>query len=126
MFSVNPAAPYFKGCISQTDLDELNIEIIRNKLYKVCACFVIFSQCCCESSPLLGQAYLEDFYQFCQKLGGATAEVMGRILQVCGALLLSRNILVSVFSLSVDLFLSNSLRQTGVHSSSPLTRLGQS
>ena len=46
VFSVNPAAPYFKGCISQTDLDELNIEIIRNKLYKVCACFVMFSQCC--------------------------------------------------------------------------------
>ena len=27
--------PYFKTCISQTDLDELNIEIIRNALYKV-------------------------------------------------------------------------------------------
>lgn len=30
-----PTAPYFKSCISQTDLDELNIEIIRNALYKV-------------------------------------------------------------------------------------------
>ena len=29
------AAAYFKSCISQTDLDELNIEIIRNALYKV-------------------------------------------------------------------------------------------
>ena len=29
------AGPYFKTCISQTDLDELNIEIIRNALYKV-------------------------------------------------------------------------------------------
>jgi hypothetical protein len=42
-------------------LDELNIEIIRNTLYK---------------------AYLEDFYDFCQKIGGPTAEIMGDILQV--------------------------------------------
>jgi V-type H+-transporting ATPase subunit d len=54
-------APYFKDCLSAQDLDELNIEIIRNTLYK---------------------AYLEDFYDFCQKLGGPTAEVMGDILQV--------------------------------------------
>jgi len=33
-----PLAAYFKSCISQTDLDELNIEIIRNALYKVCVC----------------------------------------------------------------------------------------
>lgn len=39
----------------------MNIEIIRNTLYK---------------------AYLEDFYNFCQKLGGETAEVMSEILQV--------------------------------------------
>lgn len=55
-----PLGPYFKTCISQTDLDELNIEIIRNALYK---------------------AYLEDFYKFCQEIGGTTAEVMGEILQ---------------------------------------------
>jgi vacuolar-type H+-ATPase subunit C/Vma6 len=42
-------------------LDELNIEIIRNTLYK---------------------AYLEDFYQFCESIGGPTAEVMGDILRV--------------------------------------------
>lgn len=39
----------------------MNIEIIRNTLYK---------------------AYLEDFYDFCQKIGGPTAEIMGDILQV--------------------------------------------
>jgi len=55
-----PLASYFKSCISQTDLDELNIEIIRNALYK---------------------AYLEDFYKFCQELGGTTADVMSQILQ---------------------------------------------
>lgn len=38
----------------------MNIEIIRNTLYK---------------------AYLQDFYKYCQTLGGATAEVMGEILQ---------------------------------------------
>lgn len=41
-----PLAPYFKNCLSADDLDDLNIEIIRNTLYK---------------------AYLEDFYEFTQK-----------------------------------------------------------
>ena len=54
-----PLGPYFGDCLSLDDLDEMNIEIIRNTLYK---------------------AYLEDFYAFCQKCGGSTAEVMGDIL----------------------------------------------
>eukprot|EP00049_Salpingoeca_infusionum_P007585 m.123328 g.123328 ORF g.123328 m.123328 type:complete len:348 (-) comp13751_c0_seq1:317-1360(-) len=54
-----PLAPYFMECISRADLDELNVEIIRNTLYK---------------------AYLEDFYRFCQELGGSTGEVMSTIL----------------------------------------------
>lgn len=29
-----PLAPFFKGCLTVDDLDDLNIEIIRNKLYK--------------------------------------------------------------------------------------------
>ncbi|KAG9153487.1 hypothetical protein Leryth_018754 [Lithospermum erythrorhizon] len=37
----------------------MNIEIMRNTLYK---------------------AYLEDFYRFFQKLGGATAEIMSELL----------------------------------------------
>lgn len=41
------------------DLDEMNIEIMRNTLYK---------------------AYLDDFAAFCNKLGGTTAEVMGSLL----------------------------------------------
>jgi V-type H+-transporting ATPase subunit d len=40
-------------------LDELNIEIIRNTLYK---------------------AYLEDFYAYCQTLGEPTASSMAQIL----------------------------------------------
>ena len=54
-----PLAPYFRDCISASDLDDLNIEIIRNTLYK---------------------AYLEDFYQFCVSLGGPTADSMATLL----------------------------------------------
>ena len=54
-----PLAPYFRDCLSAQDLDDLNIEIIRNALYK---------------------AYLEDFYSFCKTLPEPTAEVMTRIL----------------------------------------------
>lgn len=54
-----PLAPYFRDCLSAQDLDDLNIEIIRNSLYK---------------------AYLEDFYKFCQTLPSPTGEVMQRIL----------------------------------------------
>ena len=32
--------------------------------------------------PGCAQAYLEDFYNFCQKVGGSTAEVMAEILEV--------------------------------------------
>ncbi|VAH77204.1 unnamed protein product [Triticum turgidum subsp. durum] len=39
-----PLAPYFSECITSEDLDDMNIEIMRNTLYK---------------------AYLEDFYKFC-------------------------------------------------------------
>jgi len=56
-----PLGPYFGDCLSLEDLDEVNIEIIRNTLYK---------------------AYIEDFYSFCQKVGGTTGEVMGDILQL--------------------------------------------
>jgi V-type H+-transporting ATPase subunit d len=45
--------------LSAQDLDDLNIEIIRNALYK---------------------AYLEDFHAFCQTLPSPTNEVMSRIL----------------------------------------------
>jgi len=54
-------APFFVDCISEQDLDEMNIEIIRNTLYK---------------------AYLEAFYKFCKELGGTTADTMCEILAV--------------------------------------------
>ncbi|KAH1039670.1 hypothetical protein J1N35_041413 [Gossypium stocksii] len=54
-----PLAPYFFECITSKDLDDMNIEIMRNTLYK---------------------AYIEDFYKFCQKLGGAATEIMSDLL----------------------------------------------
>lgn len=56
-----PLAPYIQECLSEEDLDEMNIEVVRNTLYK---------------------AYLEDFHNFTQSLGGATALVMDQILKV--------------------------------------------
>lgn len=53
------SAPYFRDCLSAQDLDDLNIEIIRNTLYK---------------------SYLEDFYAFVQTLPSPTNEVMSRVL----------------------------------------------
>merc|ERR1711998_794584 len=56
-----PLAPYFVGCISEaSDLNELNVELIKDRLYK---------------------EYLTDFYNFCQnEVGGTTWEVMkGRL-----------------------------------------------
>lgn len=52
-------------------MDEMNVEIIRNTLYKVCLSF---------SWKFFPQAYIEDFYNFCKNLGGKTAEVMCEIL----------------------------------------------
>jgi V-type H+-transporting ATPase subunit d len=59
-----PLAPYFKGSLTHQDLDELNIEIIRNMLYK---------------------NYLEDFYNWVKThpgvAGSPTADIMGEILE---------------------------------------------
>ncbi|XP_019405602.1 PREDICTED: V-type proton ATPase subunit d 2 isoform X2 [Crocodylus porosus] len=60
-----PLADFFQDCLSENDLDEMNIEIMRNKLYK---------------------SYLEAFFKFCEKQGGTTAEIMCPILQEYKAL----------------------------------------
>ena len=46
-----PLAPFFEECINEQELDEMNIEIIRNTLYK---------------------SYLESFFNFCKNIGGET------------------------------------------------------
>jgi len=55
-----PLAPYIQECLSEEDLDEMNIEVVRNTLYK---------------------AYLEDFYILCNKMGGHTEFTMSEILK---------------------------------------------
>jgi V-type H+-transporting ATPase subunit d len=56
-----PLAPYIRDHLSEADLKEMDIELIRNTLYK---------------------AYLEDFDDFCVNvLGGVTGETMHEILQ---------------------------------------------
>lgn len=59
-----PLAPYFKGSLSHQDLDELNIEIVRNTLYK---------------------NYLEDFHHFvnsdAELAGTPTSDVMTELLE---------------------------------------------
>lgn len=55
-----PLAPFFKNCITADDLDDLNIEIIRNKLYK---------------------NYLESFVEFVeQEFDEPDREIMLRLL----------------------------------------------
>jgi len=54
-----PLGKYVQEILTEEDLDEMNVEIIRNSLYK---------------------QYLMDFYNFCNGLGGQTAELMARIL----------------------------------------------
>jgi V-type H+-transporting ATPase subunit d len=78
-----PLGKYFGECITLDDLDEVNIEIIRNTLYK---------------------AYLEDFYDFCQGIGAGTAEVMGDILTLEAD---RRAINITVNSLETDLDLKS-------------------
>ncbi|XP_017292861.1 V-type proton ATPase subunit d 1 [Kryptolebias marmoratus] len=55
-----PLAQFFLDAVSETNLDEMEAEILRNKLYK---------------------AYLESFHSFCKNLGGATKDTMCPILQ---------------------------------------------
>ncbi|KAK4530517.1 hypothetical protein CCYA_CCYA04G1374 [Cyanidiococcus yangmingshanensis] len=55
-----PLAPYFAECVSVHDLTEMNVEIIRNLLYK---------------------AYLADFYHLCVKrIGGTTGALMASLI----------------------------------------------
>lgn len=55
-----PLAPYFEDCLTADDLDDLNIEIIRNKLYK---------------------AYFEDFYRFCSQQPEPASTIMKGLLE---------------------------------------------
>ena len=86
-----PLGQYFGECIDMDDIEnDTNIEIIRNTLYKVTAAAAAqlgrATRRAIRRNSLTRrpstQAYLEDFYAFCQKLGGSTAEVMTDILSL--------------------------------------------
>ncbi|KAM7401004.1 hypothetical protein PAMA_005281 [Pampus argenteus] len=55
-----PLAPFFQDAVSESNLDEMEAEILRNKLYK---------------------AYLESFHSFCKNIGGATKDIMCPVLE---------------------------------------------
>mmetsp|Transcript_2664 Transcript_2664/g.6365 ORF Transcript_2664/g.6365 Transcript_2664/m.6365 type:complete len:347 (+) Transcript_2664:201-1241(+) len=74
-----PLAKYFHGSLSSEDLTEMHIEIMRNKLYK---------------------SFIEDFHQFCSKIGGTTAEVMATFLSFEAD---RRAIAITLNSLGTDL-----------------------
>jgi len=74
-----PLGPYFGDCLAHEELDEMNIEVIRNTLYK---------------------AYLEDFHAFCHKIGGDTCAVMTDILALEAD---RRAINITINSLDTDL-----------------------
>lgn len=78
-----PLAPFFVDCISEQDLDEMNIEIIRNTLYK---------------------AYLEAFYEFCKAIGGTTADAMCEILAVSILYYFSKSIFLSVYDFEDEIY----------------------
>ncbi|XP_028987620.1 V-type proton ATPase subunit d 1-like [Betta splendens] len=55
-----PLGQFFQDAVSESNLDEMEAEILRNKLYK---------------------AYLESFHSFCKGVGGATMETMCPVLE---------------------------------------------
>ena len=54
-----PLAKYFSENLSSEDLDEMNVEILRNTLYR---------------------AYLRDFLNFCSRFNPTTRRIMGQLL----------------------------------------------
>uniref|UniRef100_A0A8C6SS00 V-type proton ATPase subunit n=1 Tax=Neogobius melanostomus TaxID=47308 RepID=A0A8C6SS00_9GOBI len=55
-----PLGQFFQDAVSESSLDEMETEILRNKLYK---------------------AYLESFHAFCKNIGGATEDIMCPVLE---------------------------------------------
>ncbi|XP_058487147.1 V-type proton ATPase subunit d 1-like [Solea solea] len=55
-----PLAQFFQDAVSESSLDEMEAEILRNKLYK---------------------SYLESFHSICKNIGGATKDIMCPVLE---------------------------------------------
>ncbi|KAJ0039387.1 hypothetical protein NL108_015914 [Boleophthalmus pectinirostris] len=56
----SPLGQFFQDAVTDSSLDEMETEILRNKLYK---------------------AYLESFHAFCKSIGGPTQDVMCPVLE---------------------------------------------
>ncbi|XP_072297325.1 V-type proton ATPase subunit d 1-like [Eucyclogobius newberryi] len=56
----SPLGAFFQDAVSESSLDEMETEILRNKLYK---------------------AYLESFHAFCKSISGATQDIMCPVLE---------------------------------------------
>lgn len=68
LLSFPVAAAFFQDCISEQDLDEMNIEIIRNTLYKVKLSLLLllslFYHYCNDQSKVLHQAFYVIWYMY--------------------------------------------------------------
>ena len=75
-----PLGKYFTNAsLTSEDLDEMNIEVMRNALYR---------------------AYIEDFHAFCVGLGGATASIMADLLRYEAD---RRSIIITINSIGTEL-----------------------
>ncbi|KAF1743606.1 hypothetical protein MXB_4282, partial [Myxobolus squamalis] len=63
-----PLAKFFNCCVSREQFDDMNVESIRNLVYKVIFTYLV-------------QNYLEEFFKLCKSIGGKTFEAMKPILQ---------------------------------------------
>ncbi|KAM8838556.1 V-type proton ATPase subunit d 1-like isoform 1-T1 [Synchiropus picturatus] len=80
-----PLAQFFKEALSDSNLDEMEAEILRNKLLKVITRTRVFLKSLHKQWSMfcyfLFQSYLESFHRFCRKAGGATEDTMCPILE---------------------------------------------
>ena len=74
-----PLGKYFSQTLTSEDLDEMNIEVMRNTLYK---------------------AYIEDFHKFSLSIGGATAMLMNDLLAYEAD---KRSIIITINSIGTEL-----------------------
>ena len=82
-----PLGKYFSGAnLTSEDLDEMNIEVMRNALYR---------------------AYIEDFYAFCVRIGGATANIMADLLRYEAD---RRSIIITINSVGTELTRDDRIR----------------
>ncbi|XP_037131475.1 V-type proton ATPase subunit d 1-like isoform X1 [Syngnathus acus] len=82
-----PLGQFFQEAVSESNLDEMEAEILRNKLYKVTTTSNMqnfsssVSISCLIFTVCTLKAYLESFHSFCKNIGGAAKDIMCPILE---------------------------------------------